>query len=166
MRLPTTVTFPDLDDLMVGRTSPRAFWDTTLSGIRYWIQRLIARTNDELVERFGQQRIDGELVISGNPAKFGVGAATTRLKSLKSLMTTIDPPSIPANSSVDVTLTFTGVEVGECVVANPDSDLEGGLIYTTWAPAANTVRIRLFNVTAAAIDPVPRTWRVTALGFV
>jgi len=39
------------------------------------------------------------------------------------------------------------------------SDLEAGLVpVAAYVPAANTLRIRLYNPTAAAIDGVSRTW--------
>lgn len=169
-RLPTSVNFPRITELLDGRATPQEFWGTYISAVQYWIQRLIRRTNDELIENFGTQTVDLELVLSGTNGKLGINA-TTRLNKIMSLSTALDFPSIPSSGQAEVTVTFTGVVVAKTeAVANPgaptgggSADLETGLaIGAVWVSAANTVKIRLFNHTLAAIDPVDRTWRISA----
>lgn len=163
-RLPSTINFPDIFELIEGRVSAQDFWGEYISAVQYWLQRLIRRTNDELIENFGTQIVNLELVLSGSNAKFGVNA-TTRLTKLMSLTTSIDPPNVPANSQVQVTLTFTGASQNDEVVANPDSDIETGLIYNVWAPSTNTIRLRIVNPTGSPIDPAARTWRISVRAY-
>ncbi len=67
--------------------------------------------------------------------------------------------SIPANTTSDLTITVTGAAVGDDATCH-SIGLEAGL--TAWASvtAANTVTLRLANVTTAAITPPARTWKV------
>jgi len=71
----------------------------------------------------------------------------------------VDPPSIAAGAAANVDVTVTGLETTDYVFAVCTSDLEAGLVpIAVYVPAANTLRIRLYNPTAAAIDGVSRTW--------
>lgn len=93
----------------------------------------------------------------------GVGGA--QLKKHLTTVPVLDWPSIPAHSTSDLTTTVTGAVVGDKATAHPNSVLEAGLIvgFAT-VSAADTVTIRLANVTAGAIDPANRTWRVMVWG--
>jgi len=71
----------------------------------------------------------------------------------------VDPPSIAAGAAANVDVTVTGLETTDHVVVVCKEDLEAGLIpVAAYVPAANTLRIRLYNPTAAAIDGASRTW--------
>jgi len=73
----------------------------------------------------------------------------------------IDPPSIAAGAAanVDVTVTGRGLVTTDRLVAIPPNDLEAGLVLVmTEVPASDTVRVRLYNPTAAAIDGASKTW--------
>jgi len=73
----------------------------------------------------------------------------------------IDPPSIAAGTStnVDVTVTGRGLVTTDRLIAIPPDDLEAGLVFRmTEVPADDTVRVRLYNPTAAAIDGASKTW--------
>lgn len=76
---------------------------------------------------------------------------------------TLDFPSIAAQtatatSSQTLTITVTGANAGDTVAVGPPSGINAGLTWCAWVSAANTVSIRLFNNTAAAIDPASATW--------
>ncbi len=72
---------------------------------------------------------------------------------------TIDPPSIAAGGAVNVDVPVAGLAVAEKIVAIPPDTLEAGLVFiTAGVPAAGTLRVRLYNPTAAAIDGAARTW--------
>jgi hypothetical protein len=72
----------------------------------------------------------------------------------------VDPPSIPAGQAANVNVTVPGVAVGDDVLAIPPDTLEAGLVpQAASVPAADTIRVRLYNPTAAAIDGAARTWR-------
>jgi len=71
----------------------------------------------------------------------------------------VDPPSIAAGAVGNADVTVAGVAVGDDVLAIPPDTLEAGLVYRgATVTAANTVRINLYNPTAAAIDGIARTW--------
>jgi len=71
----------------------------------------------------------------------------------------VDPPSIAAGAKGTVDVTVTGAATGDRVIAIPPEALEAGLVpITALVPAANTVRIVLYNPTAAAIDGASRDW--------
>ena len=76
---------------------------------------------------------------------------------------TLNFPSIPANSTSELTITVTGAALGDSVMASPDSTsvpMEAGLVWSAHVTASNTVAVRLANVTTSAIDPLNRTWKV------
>lgn len=68
-------------------------------------------------------------------------------------------PSIPAASTTSLTITVNEAVVGSQAVATPSGTPEIGLVWSAFVSAANTVTVRVANVTAAAIDPASRTWR-------
>jgi hypothetical protein len=71
----------------------------------------------------------------------------------------VDPPNIGGNASNAFTVTITGVEPGDLVFLTPPSDIEGGLVFQgANVTAANTVTIRMRNVTGGGINGAPRTW--------
>lgn len=77
---------------------------------------------------------------------------------------TLAYPSIPANSTQIMSVALTGVNVGDSVIANPTSSgIEGGLVWSAWVSASNTVTIQLANVTTGAITPASRGWRVSRI---
>ena len=70
-----------------------------------------------------------------------------------------DFPSIPAGGQADLTTTAATVVPGDTVRLSPPSNLPAGLMWAGWVSAANTITFRLFNLTGAAINPDPGTWR-------
>ncbi len=73
---------------------------------------------------------------------------------------TFDPPEIAAAAGVTTTVTVPGVALGDVVTGVSFSlDLQG-LSVTGWVSATDTVSVRLFNGTAAAVDMQGGTLRV------
>jgi len=81
------------------------------------------------------------------------------LKNLKIGAVTVDPPSIAAGAAANVDVTVEGLTTDHKVIAMCQGDLEAGLVpLAAYVSAANTLRIRLYNPTAAAIDGAARPW--------
>jgi hypothetical protein len=71
----------------------------------------------------------------------------------------VNRPAIGANTSTTFTVTITGVQTGDLVFLTPPSDIEPGLVFQgASVTAANTVTIRMRNVTGTAIAASTRTW--------
>jgi len=81
------------------------------------------------------------------------------LKGLKIGTVTVDPPSIAAGASANVDVTVSDLTTDHKVIVMCQSDLEVGLVpQAAYVPTANTLRIRIYNPTASAIDGAARTW--------
>ncbi len=74
---------------------------------------------------------------------------------------TLDFPSLAAQTCSDLTITVTGSVVGDAVELGPPAALATGLSAIGIVTAADTVTVRLCNVTSGAIDPIAATWRAT-----
>ena len=73
----------------------------------------------------------------------------------------IDFPAIAAQGSNEVTISnLKGALPGDIVTLGLPSSIPMGLIYTAYVSAAETVKVRASNITAAAIDAVSGTFRV------
>jgi len=71
----------------------------------------------------------------------------------------VDPASIGAGASGNTDVTVNGLTTAHKVVAMCQEDLEVGLVpQAAYCSAVNTLRIRLYNPTAAAIDGASRSW--------
>jgi hypothetical protein len=71
----------------------------------------------------------------------------------------VDPASIAATTCAETQLTITGAAAGDVVVFTPPASLEAGLCYSgARVSAANTVQLRLCNVTGSGVDGASRTW--------
>ncbi|MEF3306678.1 hypothetical protein [Paenibacillus sp. GYB003] len=73
---------------------------------------------------------------------------------------TYDPPSVAAAAGVVSTaLTVTGADIGDRVNVFPPYSTQG-IIVSGYVDAADTVKLSLFNPTAAAIDLASGTWQI------
>ncbi len=107
------------------------------------------------IKRFhvGRGAVEGDVDIIDASVPWG------KLKDLKMGVVTVDPPSIAAGAAANVDVAVTGLTTSHMVVAMCQSDLEAGLVpQAAYVPAANTLRIRLYNPTAAAVDGAARPW--------
>lgn len=75
-----------------------------------------------------------------------------------------DIPSVAAASTVDVTVAVPGAQVGMLATAHPNSMPPSGLSWNAVVTGVDTVKVRIANVTAAAIDPSAAVWRVRVTG--
>jgi len=84
--------------------------------------------------------------------------AGTKPKIIEGIVT-VDPPSIAAGASANVDVAVPYLSVGDKVTVECRSDLEAGLVLqAAYVPTSGTLRIRLYNPTAAAIDGAARPW--------
>lgn len=72
---------------------------------------------------------------------------------------TLDFGSISAQTCAELTITVTGANTGDNVALGPPSSIEAGLSWSGYVSAANTVTVRLCNVTGSPIDPASASWR-------
>lgn len=90
---------------------------------------------------------------------FQPGTSTVALTQIMSGTVSVNPASIAAASTGDTTVTITGVASGDVVVMNPPDALEAGLAFGgCWVSAADSVKVRLVNPTAGAVDGAARNW--------
>ncbi len=77
----------------------------------------------------------------------------------------LDFPSTNDGASSDLTLTVTGAAVGDMVVLGiPNGAQPAGTVwYQGWVSAADTVTVRLYNQSGAAVDPASDTFNVMVL---
>jgi hypothetical protein len=104
----------------------------------------------------------GNLAIAGT---LKIGSSGTPIVRCFSAIATLDFPSIPAQSSSDLTITVTGAATGDTVIVGRPAAPTTGIITTAFVSAANTVTVRAHNITAGAIDPASASYRVAVLGF-
>lgn len=67
--------------------------------------------------------------------------------------------SIAAHTTAALTITVTGAAVGDAVTITPATAPEVGLVWCGYVSAADTVTVRLGNVTTGAIDPAAVVYR-------
>jgi hypothetical protein len=70
-------------------------------------------------------------------------------------------PNLVAFAVADLTVTVTGAATGDSVSLGPPAAINAGLLWCGFVSAADTVTVRVYNLTAIAIDPPPQTWRAT-----
>lgn len=98
-----------------------------------------------------------------NPAYFVVGQSGLSEHIYK--QQNLDFPSIPANSTAEMTMTVTGAVLGDNVIVTPLGAPEAGLIWGGYVSTTNTVVVRLANVTTSAIDPANRSFNVNLVRY-
>jgi hypothetical protein len=139
-----------------------SFWHPRKLEEKLWMGGFIAQYVDDYVTAdeglTGSTKIKKESITGDRIAPKTI----TRDRLEKDLLVgtvTIDPPSIAAGSTVNVDVTVPGLTTSHRVIVMCQSDLEHGLIpIAAYVPAANTLRVRITNFTAAAIDGAARTW--------
>jgi hypothetical protein len=94
---------------------------------------------------------------------FIAGTGTT-VTSILAATATINFASISANTTTDSSaITVTGAAVGDAVFVGAPAAIESGLVITGFVSAANAVKVRAANVTAAAIDPASGAFKVVVI---
>lgn len=99
---------------------------------------------------------------SGPVVSVGGFTPGTSAKSITQIIqgtVAIDPASLGAATSAETAVTISGAATGDIVVMNVPPALEVGLVFSgARVSAANTVQVRLSNITAGAIDGANLTW--------
>jgi peptidoglycan/xylan/chitin deacetylase (PgdA/CDA1 family) len=70
---------------------------------------------------------------------------------------------IPSLGYVDKTVTVVGCTFDDYAIVNPKTALAAGLIFNAFIVAADTVTIRVFNITGSAITDSGRNWRIKVI---
>lgn len=78
---------------------------------------------------------------------------------------TLDFGSIVAGASADLTITITGVVVGNTVKIGLPAAPAAGIVFMGFVSAADTVTIRAMNITALSVDPASATYGATVFKF-
>ena len=100
-------------------------------------------------------------VVSTNGFIAGTGSTITAV--LKST-STLDFTSISANTTADSNgITVTGAATGDAVMVGAPAAIAAGLVVTAYVSAANTVKVRIANVTASPIDPASGSFTVVVV---
>lgn len=89
----------------------------------------------------------------------------SKLKKVLTATATLDFPSIAAGATAELTITSTGAAVNDSVEMGLPAALEAGLVVNMRVSATNTITVRVYNSTAAPIDPASATYRTTTNGF-
>jgi predicted transcriptional regulator len=94
-----------------------------------------------------------------NRKKFSYGNNSVLSKDMLRASATLDFPSVAAAGSQVLTVTCTGARVGDDAEVFLDAP-DAGLVYKAWVSANDTVSVRVSNLTAGAIDPASKSYRV------
>lgn len=87
-----------------------------------------------------------------------VGSSTV-VKAITAGTVAIDPGSIAATTKSEVSVTITGVAVGDHISMNPPTGMNDDILFVgAYVSAANTVKVMLYNTTAGAIDDGSVDW--------
>ncbi len=76
----------------------------------------------------------------------------------KTYTATINPVSVPANSTSEQEFTVTGVNTNDILTVNKPTHTAGLIIGNVRASASDTVAITFGNITGSAIDPIEETY--------
>jgi len=76
---------------------------------------------------------------------------------------TLNFPAINGGSTSELTISVPGATTGGSCSCAPNTTIEAGLSWSAYVSSANTVTVRLSNVTAGLIDPASRSWKVTVI---
>lgn len=112
---------------------------------------------------------DGDLSLAGNldleqlgggHIRFADGSIQSTAGEILSAEITVNPPSLGSGSNAVITVTISGAQVGDVVVANPGMNLAlSYAISFVRVSAADTVSIGLINPSSTTVDPAASTWR-------
>ena len=109
---------------------------------------------------------DGAVEYDG--ANYYAGAGSTRYTLSKTLTTTatLNFPSTGAQSSSDLTVTLSGVALGDVVAIGPDNaSVVANSCYSAWVSSTNTVTIRFNNYSTATLDPASGSFRISVIKY-
>lgn len=100
----------------------------------------------------------------GSLASLQIGATAATITRMVSGLATLSYSLIAANASQSQQMTVTGAQVNDAVLLGPPAALTTGLGLTGFVPAADTVSVRVLNVTAGTIGAFSLVMRAVAMG--
>jgi hypothetical protein len=139
----------------------------------YWDSFAQADPNDPNAYLLGGNLLTRENYLY-SPAEFSQAAlgvtigGGTKVAKVMSTVGALNFPNIVAHTAQELTMTLTGAlaTIASIALANPTGgSIEAGLTWNAYVSAADTVTVRVANITAADIDPANQNWRVTVLQF-
>jgi len=71
---------------------------------------------------------------------------------------TINPASISSAAVGETSVTISGAAVGDTVVMNAPAAIEAGCVWSAYVSAANTVKLRIANLSGGALDCASASW--------
>ncbi len=98
--------------------------------------------------------------VAGGLATLGADGKLTPAQAGLSASASLNFPEVAAAGQQELTIAVAGAAAGDAVVLAPPAALEAGLVATGRVSAANTVTVRVSNITAEPIDPAAATWGV------
>lgn len=102
--------------------------------------------------------------LTGFPSGLSIGSDGTLVKKVTAGTVSLNPTSIAAGATGDTTFPLTGAAAGDRIIMDLPASLEAGLIYGgAFVSAADTVTVRLGNLTGSPIDGAAKTWSYTWL---
>jgi regulator of RNase E activity RraA len=88
-----------------------------------------------------------------------IGSLGTFINQIITDVVAVDPDAISANTSGTVDVTISNVQVGDIIVLTPPSSIEDDLIFQgATVTAANTVTIKIRNLSGVAVNGASRDW--------
>ncbi len=76
---------------------------------------------------------------------------------------TVNPADMAAGAESSITVTITGVALGDIVLAGPGVAITDGVVWSASVSAANTVKIVFANPTGDHVDLASSTWNFLVL---
>jgi len=101
---------------------------------------------------------DITIATSGAVTIAKIGGGTTITKHL-SATSSLSFASLATSSCDQKTIAVTGAAPGDTVYVGATSSIETGLLWSAFISAANTVTVRICNVTGPTLTPATSTWR-------
>lgn len=100
------------------------------------------------------------MLFRDEPLSFsGLGSTPITIKNIAVMTASVNPASIDATTSAETDVTLSGVGTNDIVIPQVPASLEVGLAYSgIRVKAADTVALRLSNVTASPVDAAAKTW--------
>lgn len=96
-----------------------------------------------------------------------IGSGGAPISRVPSATAPLDFPSVAAGGQQELTIAVTGATTdGKCSVElGPPAGIVAGLVWGGRVSAADTVTVRVSNITGSPIDPASATWRATVTKF-
>jgi hypothetical protein len=96
---------------------------------------------------------------SGGPVTVGVDSAY--IPGILTVLANVDFANLASLTCADQTVSLTGAAIGNAVAAGWPSSFNASLLGTMWVSAANTITIRVCNLSGGPINPAAANFRIT-----